>query len=107
MYVRAGRPAFARPCVGVHKSAKTIIDADYADDLALLVNALTQDESRLFSLSKAASGIGRCVNLSSLSCKQNWDFFTLSEKSSEIHILGSKILSTESDANKKVMDYYW
>ena len=25
MYVRAGRPAFARPCVGVHKSTSLMI----------------------------------------------------------------------------------
>ena len=42
--------------------AKTITDADYADDIALLANALTQAENLLHSLERAAAGIGLHVN---------------------------------------------
>ena len=38
--------------------AKTITDADYADDLALLVNTPNQAETRLHSLERATAGIG-------------------------------------------------
>ena len=83
MYIRAGRPAFARPCVGVHKRtslmssslllqqcpaglrrypAKTITDADYADDIAILANTPNQAETLLHSLQRAAAGIGLYVN---------------------------------------------
>ena len=42
--------------------AKTITDADYADDIALLANAPTQAETLLHSLERAAAGIGLHVN---------------------------------------------
>ena len=42
--------------------AETITDADYADDLSLLVNTLTQSESLLPRLEQAAGGIGFHVN---------------------------------------------
>ena len=42
--------------------ARTITDADYADDIALLANTPTQAESLLYSLEKAAGGIGVDVN---------------------------------------------
>ena len=38
--------------------AKTITDADYADDLALLANTPNQAETLLHSLERAAAGIG-------------------------------------------------
>ena len=43
-------------------SAQTIMDADYADDIALLANIPTQSESLLHSLEGAAGGIGFHVN---------------------------------------------
>ena len=43
-------------------SARTITDADYADDIALLANTLAQAESLLHSLERAAGGIGLRVN---------------------------------------------
>ena len=43
-------------------SAKTITDADYADDIALLANAPTLAEILLRSLEHAAVGIGLHVN---------------------------------------------
>ena len=42
--------------------AKTITDADYADDIALLVNTPAQAETLLHSLERATSGIGFHVN---------------------------------------------
>ena len=42
--------------------AKTITDADYADDIALLANAPTQTETLEHSLERAAAGIGLLVN---------------------------------------------
>ena len=43
-------------------SAKTITDADYADDIALLANTPNQAETLLHSLEWAAEGIGLHVN---------------------------------------------
>ena len=42
--------------------AKTITDADYADDLALMANTPNQAETLLHSLERAAAGIGLHVN---------------------------------------------
>ena len=38
--------------------AQTITDAGYADEMALLANAPTQDETRLHSLERAAADMG-------------------------------------------------
>ena len=43
-------------------SAKTITDADYVDDIALLANAPAQAETLLLSLERAAAGIGLHIN---------------------------------------------
>ena len=42
--------------------AKTITDADYANDIALLANTPNQAETLLHSLGRAATGIGLHVN---------------------------------------------
>ena len=42
--------------------AKTITDADYTDDIALLANTPNQAETLLHSLERAAAGIGLHVN---------------------------------------------
>ena len=42
--------------------AKTITDADYADDIALLANTPAQAETLLHSLERAAAGISLHVN---------------------------------------------
>ena len=42
--------------------AKTITDADYADDIAILANTPNQAETLLHSLERAAAGIGLHVN---------------------------------------------
>ena len=41
---------------------KTITDADYADDIAILANTPDQAETLLHSLERAAAGIGLYVN---------------------------------------------
>ena len=42
--------------------AKTITDADYTDDIAILANTLNQAETQLHSLERAAAGIDLHVN---------------------------------------------
>ena len=42
--------------------AKTITDADYADDIAILANSPNQAETLLISLERAAAGIGLHIN---------------------------------------------
>ena len=42
--------------------AKTITDANYADDIAILANTPNQSETLLHSLERAAAGIGLHVN---------------------------------------------
>ena len=42
--------------------AKTITDADYADDIAILANTPNQAETLLHSMKRAAAGIGLHVN---------------------------------------------
>ena len=46
-------------------------DADYADDLAFLVNTPAQAESLLHSLKQTAGDIGVCVNANQSSCVLN------------------------------------
>ena len=45
-----------------YSSTQTITDANYADGTVLLANTPTQAESLLYSLERAARGIGICVN---------------------------------------------
>ena len=44
------------------RSRKSITDADYADDIAILTNTPDQAETLLHSLERAAAGIGLYVN---------------------------------------------
>ena len=53
---------FYRASLWLPQPAKTITDADYADDLALLANASTQAETLLHCLEQAAADIGLHVN---------------------------------------------
>ena len=48
--------------------AKTITDADYADDIALLANTPAQAETLLHSLERTAAGIGLHVNADKTEC---------------------------------------
>ena len=69
--------------------AKTITDADYADDLALLANTPNQAETLLHSLEWAAAGIGLHVNAHKTECicyNQTGNITTLSEASGQIHL---------------------
>ena len=47
---------------------ETIMNTDYADDVALLANTSTQAESLLHSLEQAAGGIGLYMNTKQSSC---------------------------------------
>ena len=49
--------------------AKTITDADYADDLALLANTPNQAETLLHSLERAAAGIGHWIHTDAIIIK--------------------------------------
>ena len=61
-------------------AAKTITDADYADDIAILANTPNQAETILNSLERAAAGIGLHVNAHKteyMSFNQTGDISTL------------------------------
>ena len=60
--------------------AKTITDADYADDIAILANTPDQAETLLYSLERAVAGIGLYVNAHKTECmcyNQTGDISTL------------------------------
>ena len=73
-------------------SAKTITDADYADDIAILANTPNQTETQLHNLERAAAGIGLHVNAHKteyMSFNQGGDIPTLeklSETGRQIHL---------------------
>ena len=48
------------------QNAKTITDADYTDDIAILANTPNQAETLLHSLERATAGIGLYVNATKL-----------------------------------------
>ena len=130
MYVRAGRLAFARPYVEVHRStslmsslllfqqcpaclirhpAKTITDAGYADDIAILANTPNQAETLLHSLERAAAGIGLHVNAHKteyICYNQTGDITTLDGTPlKQVHkftYLGSSFSSTEKDIDTRL-----
>ena len=60
--------------------AKTITDADYADDLAILANTPNQAETLLHSLERAAAGIGPPCQ-----CKQNWIYVVTTKRATLPH----------------------
>ena len=84
--------------------AKTITDADYANDIALLANTPNQAETLLHSLEQAATGIGLHVNAHKteyMCYNQTGDISTLEWSSLKLvdkftH-LGSSVSSTEKD----------
>ena len=89
--------------------AKTITDADYADDIAILVNKPNQAETLLYSLEQAAAGIGlhinahrteyMCFNQTHDLSKQEGSSLKLVEK---FTYLGSSVSSTEQDIDTRV-----
>ena len=90
-------------------SAKTITDADYADDIVLLANAPTQAETLLHSLERAATGIGLHVNAYKTEYmwfNQTGDISTLNGSSMKLvdkfTYLGSSVSSTETGINTRL-----
>ena len=83
---------------------KTITDADYADDIALLANTPNKAETLLYSLERAAAGIGLHVNAHKteyMCYNQTGDISTLDRTSLKLvdkfTYLGSSVPSTEKD----------
>ena len=84
-------------------TAKTITDADYADDLALLANTPNQAETLLHSLERAEAGIGLHVNAHKteyMCYNQTGNITTLDGASLRLEdkftYLGSSVSSTEN-----------
>ena len=89
--------------------AKTITDADYADDIALLANTPNLAETPLHSLERAAAGIGLHVNAHKteyMSYNQTGDISTLDGTSlkpvDKFTYLGSSVSSTEKDIDTRL-----
>ena len=89
--------------------AKTIIDADYADDIAILANTPNQAETLLHSLERAAAGIGLHVNAHKteyMCFNQTGDISTLDGTSLKLvdkfTYLGSSVSSTEKDIDTQL-----
>ena len=89
--------------------AKTITDADYADDIALLANTPNQAETLLQSLERATAGIGLHVNALKTECmcyNQTGDISTLDGTSlkqvDKFTYLGSSVSSTEKDIDPRL-----
>ena len=84
--------------------SKTITDADYADDIAILANTPNQAETLLHSLERAAASIGLHVNAHKteyMCYNQTGDISTLDGTSLKLvdkfTYLGSSVSSTEKD----------
>ena len=88
---------------------KTITDADYADDIVLLVNTPNQAETLLHSLERAVAVIGLHVNAHKteyMCFNQACDISTLVRTSlklvEKLTYLGSSISSTEKDIDTRL-----
>ena len=94
--------------------AKTFTDAYTADDIALLTNTPTQDESQLNSLKQAAGGIGLHVDVDKtkyMCFNQRGDISKLNDGSLKLvdkfTYLKSSVSSTKNDyVISKGMDSY-
>ena len=89
--------------------AKTITDADYTDDIALLANTPNQAETLLHSLERAAIGIGLHVNAHKteyMRYNQTGNISTLDRTSLKLVdkfiYLGSSVSSTEKDIDTRL-----
>ena len=89
--------------------AKTITDADYADDIGTLANTPNQAETLQYSLERAAAGIGLHVNAQKteyICYNQTGDISTLDGTSLKLvdkfTYLGSSVSSTEKDINTRL-----
>ena len=89
--------------------AKTVTDADYADDIAILANTPNQAETLLHILEWAATGIGlhvnahkteyMCYNQTGDISTQDWTTLKLVDK---FTYLGSSVSSTEKDIDTRL-----
>ncbi len=93
--------------------AKTIIDADYADDIATLPNTTNQAKKLLYSLEQAAAGIGLYVNAHKteyMCYNQTDDISTLDgiplKLIDKFTYLGSSVSSTEKDIDTQLSINY-
>ena len=89
--------------------AKTITNADYADDIALLANTPNQAETLLHSLERAAAGIGLQVDAyktESMCFNQTSNISTVEGTSlklfDKLTYLGSSVSSTEKDIDTRL-----
>ena len=89
--------------------AKTITDADYADDIALLANTPNKAETLLHSLEQAAASIGLHLNANKteyMCYNQTGDISTLDGTSLKLvdkfTYLGSSVSSTEKDIDTRL-----
>ena len=89
--------------------AKTITDADYADDIAILAYTPNQAETLLHSLERAAAGIGLHINAHKpeyMCFNQAGDISTLEGTSLKLvdrfTYLGSSVSSTEKDIDTRL-----
>ena len=87
---------------------KTITDADYADNIALLANTPNQAETLLHSLERAAAGIGLHVNAHKTEYMCYNDISTLDGTSQKLvdkfTYLGSSVSSTEKDTDTRIKE---
>ena len=89
--------------------AKTITDADYADDIAILANTPNQAETLLYILEQATAGIGLYVKAHKteyMCFNQTGDISTLDRSSLKLvdkfTYLGSSVPSTEKDIDMRL-----
>ena len=89
--------------------AKTITDADFADDIALLANTPNQAETLPHSLEQAAAGIGLHINSQKnefMCFNQKGDISTLDRTSlklvDKVTYLWSSVSSTEKDIDTQL-----
>ena len=89
--------------------AKTITDADYADDIAILANTPNQAETLLHSFERATVGIGLHVNAHKSECmcfNETGDISTLGGASLKLvdkfTYQGSSVSSTEKDIDTRL-----
>ena len=89
--------------------AKTLTDADYTDDVAILANTPNQAETLLHSLERAAAGIGLHVNAHKteyMCFNQTGDISILGGSSLKLvdkfTYLGSSVSSTETDIDTRL-----
>ena len=89
--------------------AKTITDADYADDIAILANVPAQAETLMLSLERAAAGIGPHINVHKTGYRcfnQTGDISTLNGSFQKLvdkfTYLGSSVSSTEKDIDTQL-----